>query len=82
MVKIPQIVKGLAARWAALGVDITAEMRRAEEKVETDMTALKAMLKKEYDRGVKDGIEKGRNMFNDWTYLRAKAEGLVDPNDV
>jgi len=46
------------------------------------MAALKAMLKKEYDRGVKDGIEKGRNMFNDWTYLRAKAEGLIDPNDV
>lgn len=82
MVKIPEIIKGFKARWAALGVDITEEMRRAEERVETDMLALTAMLKAEYDRGVRDGIDKGRRMASDWMYVRAKAEGLIDPSEV
>ena len=68
--------------WAALGIDITEAMRKAEQKVETDMQALTDMLKKEYDRGVKDGIIKGQQMMQSWYWTRAKAEGLIDPSEV
>lgn len=82
MVKKPEDGEGLEARWAAIGVDITEEMRKAEGRVKTNMEALTAMLKAEYDRGVKDGIEKGRSMADNRMWVRAKAEGLVDPSEV